>query len=95
MDYPAAPCAEQDVSGKMFVAKQSVDTVYPMFKIETATAVVVGDKLYVTVQVNPAASGAFTYSYLYFGTRTDLVAQLDKGGEFSVGAGVNGSSTQT
>ncbi len=92
--YPAAPVAEQDVSGKVFVAKQGADKVYPMFKIETATAVVVGDKLYVTVQVNPAASGAFTYSYLYFGTRTDLVAQLDKGGEFSVAAGVNGSATQ-
>ena len=92
--YPAAPVAEQDVSGKVFVAKQGADKVYPMFKIETASAVVVGDKLYVTVQVNPAASGAFTYSYLYFGTRTDLVAQLDKGGEFSVAAGVNGSATQ-
>ena len=51
--YPAAPVAEQDVSGKVFVAKQGADKVYPMFKIETATAVVVGDKLYVTVQVNP------------------------------------------
>ena len=94
VSYPAAPMDEKDMSGKMFVAKQGADKVYPMFKIETATAVVVGDKLYVTVQVNPAASGAFTYSYLYFGTRTDLVAQLDKGGEFSVAAGVNGSATQ-
>ena len=84
VDYPAAPSAEQDVSGKMFVAKQSVDTVYPMFKIETATAVKVGDTIYATVQVNPAASGAFTYFYLYFGTRTDLVAQLDKIGRAHV-----------
>ena len=94
VDYPAAPCAEQDVSGKMFVAKQSVDTVYPMFKIETATAVKVGDTIYATVQVNPAASGAFTYSYLYFGTRTALTAQLDKGGAFDVVGGVNGTATQ-
>ena len=94
VDYPAASCAEQDVSGKMFVAKQSVDTVYPMFKIETATAVKVGDTIYATVQVKPAASGAFTYSYLYFGTRTDLVAQLDKGGAFDVVGGVAGTATQ-
>ena len=85
VSYPAAPVAEQDVSGKVFVAKQGADAVYSMFKIETATAVVVGDKLYVTVQVNPAASGAFTYSYLYFGTRTDLVAQLYAGESVAVG----------
>ena len=94
VSYPAAPMDEKDMSGKLFVAKQGADKVYPMFKIETATAVVVGDKLYVTVQVNPAASGAFTYSYLYFGTRTELVARLDAGGEFGVAAGVNGSATQ-
>ena len=94
VSYPAAPMDEKDMSGKMFVAKQSVDTVYPMFKIETATAVKVGDTIYATVQVNPAASGAFTYSYLYFGTRTDLVAQLDKGGAFDVVGGVAGTVTQ-
>ena len=38
-EYASAPMAEEDVSGKMFVAKKGVDTVYPMFKIETATAV--------------------------------------------------------
>ena len=76
VSYPAAPMDEKDMSGKMFVAKKGADTVYPMFKIETASAVKYGGKIYVTVQVNPAASGAFTYSYLYFGTRTDLVAQL-------------------
>ena len=45
--------------------------------------------------MNPAASGAFTYSYLYFGTRTALLEQLEKDGPFSVVGGVNGSSTQT
>ena len=65
-----------------------------MFKIETATAVKVGDTIYATVQVNPAASGAFTYSYLYFGTRTALTAQLDKGGAFDVVGGVAGTATQ-
>ena len=89
VSYPAAPFDEQDVSGKLFVAKQGVDTVYSMFKIETATAVKDENNIYVTVQVNPAASGAFTYSYLYFGTRTDLISQLDKGGPFDVVAGVN------
>lgn len=91
ISYPAAPFDEQDVSGKLFVAKQGVDTVYSMFKIETATAVKDENNIYVTVQVNPAASGAFTYSYLYFGTRTDLISQLDKDGPFDVVAGVNGS----
>ena len=42
VSYPAAPVAEQDVSGKVFVAKQGADAVYPMFKIETATAVKYG-----------------------------------------------------
>ena len=88
--YPAAPVDEQDVNGKMYVAKQDVTTVYPMFKIEKATAVKVGDTIYATVYVNAAASGAFTYSYLYFGTRTALAAQLDKGGKFDVVAGVSG-----
>ena len=91
VDYPAAPCAEQDVSGKLFVAKQNADTVYPMFKIETATAVKVDDTIYATVQVNAAASGAFTYSYLYFGDLAALKAQLDKGGAFDVVAGVDGA----
>ena len=90
VSYPAAPVDEQDVSGKMYVAKQDVTTVYPMFKIEKATAVKVGDTIYATVYVNAAASGAFTYSYLYFGTRTALAAQLDKGGKFDVVAGVSG-----
>ena len=88
--YPAAPVDEQDVSGKMYVAKQDVTTVYPMFKIEKATAVKVGDTIYATVYVNAAASGAFTYSYLYFGTRTALIDQLDKGGKFDVVAGASG-----
>ena len=91
VSYPAASFSEQDVSGKLFVAKQGVDEIYSMFKIETATAVKDENNIYVTIQVNPAASGSFTYSYLYFGTRTDLLAQLDKGGEFGVVAGVNGS----
>ena len=91
VSYPAAPFDEQDVSGKLFVAKQGADAIYPMFKIETATAVRDENNIYVTVQVNPAASGAFTYSYLYFGTRTDLISQLEKGGPFDVVAGVNGS----
>ena len=91
VSYPAAPFDEQDVSGKLFVAKQGADAIYPMFKIETATAVRDENNIYVTVQVNPAASGAFTYSYLYFGTRTDLISQLDKGGPFDVVAGVNGA----
>ena len=90
VSYPAAPVDEQDVSGKMYVAKQDVTTVYPMFKIEKATAVKVGDTIYATVYVNAAASGAFTYSYLYFGTRTALIDQLDKGGKFDVVAGVSG-----
>ena len=88
--YPTAPVDEQDVSGKMYVAKQDATAVYPMFKIEKATAVKVGDTIYATVYVNAAASGAFTYSYLYFGTRTALAAQLDKGGKFDVVAGVSG-----
>ena len=95
VDYPAAPADEQDVSGKLFVAKQGADAVYPMFKIETATAIKDENQIYVTVHVNPAASGAFTYSYLYFGTRTALIAQLDAGGEFSVAAGVDGGATQS
>ena len=90
VSYPAAPVDEQDVSGKMYVAKQNATTVYPMFKIEKATAVKVGDTIYATVYVNAAASGAFTYSYLYFGTRTALAAQLDKGGKFDVVAGMSG-----
>ena len=88
--YPAAPSAEQDMSGKLFVAKQGADAVYPMFKIESATAVKDDKQIYVTVQVNAAASGTFTYSYLYFGTRTALAEQLTKGGPFDVVAGVNG-----
>ena len=95
VSYPAAPFSEQDVSGQLFVAKQGVDTVYTMFNVSTATAVKDDKNIYVTIQVNPAASGAFTYSYLYFGTRTDLIAQLDAGGEFDVVAGVNGSATQS
>ena len=95
VSYPAAPADEQDVSGKLFVAKQGADAVYSMFKIETATAIKDENQIYVTVHVNPAASGAFTYSYLYFGTRTDLIAQLDAGGEFGVVAGVGGSATQS
>ena len=94
VSYPAAPMDEKDMSGKIFVAKKGVDTVYPMFKIETATAVKVGATIYATVQVNPAARGAFTYSYLYFGTRTALTAQLDKGGAFDVVGGVAGTATQ-
>ena len=94
VSYPAAPADEQDVSGKLFVAKQGADAVYPMFKIETATAIKDENLIYVTVQVNKAASGAFTYSYLYFGTRTALIEQLDAGGEFGVVAGVAGSETQ-
>ncbi|MDY2810289.1 MAG: hypothetical protein SOT64_06715 [Candidatus Faecousia sp.] len=90
VSYPAAPVDEQDVSGKMYVAKQDATAVYPMFKIEKATAVKVGDTIYATVYVNAAASGAFTYSYLYFGTRTALIDQLDKGGKFDVVAGVSG-----
>ena len=46
VNYPAAPAEEQDVSGKMFVAKQGADAVYSMFKIEKATAVKVGDTIY-------------------------------------------------
>ena len=95
VSYPAAPADEQDVSGKMYVAKQNVTDVYPMFKIEKATAVKVGDTIYATVYVNAAASGAFTYSYLYFGTRTALIAQLDKGGAFDVVAGDNSGEKQT
>ena len=94
VSYPAAPMDEKDMSGKVFVAKQGADTVYSMFKIETATAVKVGDTIYATVQVNPAASGAFTYSYLYFGTRTALLEQLEKDGPFSVVGGVAGAATQ-
>ncbi|MDD6297933.1 MAG: hypothetical protein PUB59_07630, partial [Firmicutes bacterium] len=56
--YPAAPVDEQDVSGRMYVAKQDATAVYPMFKIEKATAVKVGDTIYATVYVNAAASGA-------------------------------------
>ena len=88
--YPAAPSAEQDMSGKLFVAKQGADAVYPMFKIESATAVKDDKQIYVTVQVNAAASGTFTYSYLYFGTRTALAEQLTKDGPFDVVGGVNG-----
>ncbi len=82
--YPAAPVEEQDVSGKMFVAKQDASDVYSMFGIEKATAVKVGDTIYATVYVNPPKSGVFTYSYMYFGTRTALIAQLDAGGKFDV-----------
>ena len=90
--YPAAPSAEQDMSGKLFVAKQGADAVYPMFKIESATAVKDDKQIYVTVQVNAAASGTFTYSYLYFGTRTALLEQLTKDGPFDVVGGVNGET---
>ena len=90
VNYPAAPSDEQDVSGKLFVAKQGADAVYPMFKIEKATAVRDENNIYATVYVNAAASGAFTYSYMYFGTRTALIEQLDKGGAFGVVAGVAG-----
>ena len=55
-----------------------------MFGIEKATAVKVGDTIYATVYVNPPKSGVFTYSYMYFGTRTALIAQLDAGGKFDV-----------
>ncbi len=91
VSYPAAPVDEQDVSGKMYVAKQNATAVYPMFKIEKATAVKVGDTIYATVYVNAAASGAFTYSYLYFGTRTALAEQLTAGGKFDV---VGGSAVE-
>ena len=94
VDYPAAPCAERDVSGKLFVAKQGADAVYPMFNIDKATAVKVGETIYVTVQVNKAASGAFTYAHLYFGDLTALKDQLDRGGAFDVVAGVAGEETQ-
>ena len=94
VSYPAAPAEEQDVSGKMFVAKQGADAVYPMFKIEKATAVKVGDTIYATVFVNPTAKGVFTYSYLYFGTRTALVEQLDKGGAFDVVIGASDGEKQ-
>ena len=90
VNYPAAPSDEQDVSGKLFVAKQGADAVYPMFKIEKATAVRDENNIYATVYVNAAASGAFTYSYMYFGTRTALIEQLEKGGAFGVVAGVAG-----
>ena len=72
------------MSGKMFVAKQDASDVYSMFGIEKATAVKVGDTIYATVYVNPPKSGVFTYSYMYFGTRTALIAQLDAGGKFDV-----------
>ena len=94
VSYPAAPAEEQDVSGKMFVAKQGADAVYSMFKIEKATAVKVGDTIYATVFVNPTAKGVFTYSYLYFGTRTALVEQLDKGGAFDVVIGASDGEKQ-
>ena len=94
VNYPAAPAEEQDVSGKMFVAKQGADAVYSMFKIEKATAVKVGDTIYATVFVNPTAKGVFTYSYLYFGTRTALVDQLDKGGAFDVAIGASDGEKQ-
>ena len=68
----------------MFVAKQDASDVYSMFGIEKATAVKVGDTIYATVYVNPPKSGVFTYSYMYFGTRTALIAQLDAGGKFDV-----------
>ena len=93
--YPAAPCDEQSVSGKMYVAKQGSSDIYSMFKIENATAVKVDDTIYVTVQVNPASSGDFTYSYLYLGTRAALLEQLKVDGPFDVVGGVNGSSTQS
>jgi len=66
-----------------------------MFNVSTATAVKDDENIYVTIQVNPAASGAFTYSYLYFGTRTDLAAQLKINGPFDVVGGVSGTSTQS
>ena len=93
--YPAAPCEEQDVSGKLYAAKQGATDKYSMFGIDTATAVKVGDTIYVTIQVNPNKGGTFTYAYLYFGTRTELAAQLEAGGAFDVVAGVDEGSTQS
>ncbi len=94
-EYPAAPCKEQDVSGKLYATKQGIDENYSMFGINTATAVKVGDTIYVTIQVNPNKGGTFTYAYLYFGTRTELAAQLEAGGAFDVVAGVDEGSTQS
>ena len=94
-EYPAAPCEEQDVSGKLYATKKDIDENYSMFGIKTATAVKVGDTIYVTIQVNPNKGGTFTYAYLYFGTRTELAAQLEAGGAFDVVAGVDEGSTQS
>ena len=44
--------------------------------------------------VNPTAKGVFTYSYLYFGTRTALADQLDKGGAFDVVIGASDGEKQ-
>ena len=88
--YPAAPVDEQDVSGKMYVAKQNVTDVYSMFNMEKVTAIKVGDTIYVTAYVNPNSGNKFNYAYMYFGTRTALIDQLDKGGKFDVVAGVSG-----
>ena len=60
-----------------------------------ADAVKVGDTIYVTIQVNPNGGGTFNYAYLYFGTRTELAAQLEVGGAFDVVAGVDEGSTQS
>ena len=84
---PASPAEEQYVSGSMYVHKDTSTDVYSMFKVPVATAIKDNGTIYATIYVSPASSGTFTYSYLYFGTRTELVAAIEKGGQIPVVAG--------
>ena len=82
--YPAAPSPEQDMSGKLFIAKQGETTSYSVFDADTATAVKDASNIYVTLYIKPNVGGNFPYPYLYFGNLTAVKEQLAKGGSFNV-----------
>ena len=90
--YPAAPSPEQDMSGKLFIAKQGKTTSYSVFDADTATAVKDDSNIYVTLYVKPNAGGDFPYPYLYFGNLTAVKEQLAKGGSFDVAGSTIDSS---
>ena len=85
--YSAAPSAEQDVTGKLFVAKANDSVSYAAFDADSATAVKDESYIYVTLHVKPDADGNFPYSYLYFGNLDELNAAFDNGGSFEVVGG--------
>ena len=84
VSYSTAPSPEQDMSGKLFIAKQGETTSYSVFNADTATAVKDDSNIYVTLYIKPNAGGDFPYPYLYFGNLTAVKEQLAKGGSFDV-----------